>query len=213
MGAVSLGWISTRVEVDRRGRVTVRPHAADYLPGDPKSRVESGKSSSSHPGHGGVKIGSSCSLERTGPVKTPHPDDLLKAEKQVLTGIYVRLLKRYSTRMGPGDARALAGAVTGSLLCLEPADEGVRRLMDEHRDLVEKEVTMLASDEEIRRMATDTVVLKTVYMNRQRSCKDESAQEPVEHLKRMGVFLPGEKAPTAAGFIDAAKAFYSATPW
>ncbi len=146
-------------------------------------------------------------------MKTPHPDDLRRAEKQVLTGIYVRLLKRYNSRMGAEDARALAGAVTGSLLCLEPADESVRRLMDERRDLVEREVALLAADEEIRRMATDTVVLKTVYMNRQRSCKDESALEPVERLKRMGIYLQGGKAPTAAGFVEAARAFYSATPW
>lgn len=146
-------------------------------------------------------------------MKTPHPDDLRKAEKQVLTGIYVRLLKRYSTRMGAEDARALAGAVTGSLLCLEPADGAVRRLMDERSDLVENEVTLLAADEEIRRMATDTMVLKTVYVNRQRSCKEESALEPVERLKRMGIYLQGEKAPTAAGFVEAARVFYSATPW
>ncbi|HOS96068.1 MAG TPA: hypothetical protein PLR71_00910 [Deltaproteobacteria bacterium] len=146
-------------------------------------------------------------------MKTPNPDDLRKAEKQVLTGIYVRLLKRYSTRMGTEDARALAGAVSGILLCLEPADESVRRLMDERSDLVEKELALLAADEEIRRMATDTVVLKTVYMNRQRSCKDGSALEPVERLKRVGIYLQGEKAPTAAGFVESARAFYTATPW
>ena len=146
-------------------------------------------------------------------MKTPQPHELLKAEKQVLTGVYVRLFKRYLVNFPEKKARALAGVVTHRIFCMEPADESMVEFLKEHEAIVGEEIRLLGQDREIRRIVSDTIVLKVVYMKRRRGCSDEAAADPVDRLKEMGIFLEGEKIPTPAGFIMSAKAFYDATPW
>lgn len=146
-------------------------------------------------------------------MKTPHPNDLLQAEKQVLTGVFVRLLKRYARRFPADEAKALAGAVTGRIFCIDPGDDAAKAFMDARRDLVDEEVSRIAKDDEIRRIATDTIVLKAVFMHRQRGCRDDAYMGPVEHLKRIGIFLEGETAPSPAAYIEKAREFYDSSPW
>jgi hypothetical protein len=143
----------------------------------------------------------------------PKPQDLLKAEKQVLTGVYVRLLKRYRQRFSEEKAKALAGAVTGLIFRLEPAEASMVEFIREHEDIINEEINLLESDYELRRVVSDTVVLKVVYMKRQRGCSEHAAFGPVDYLKEIGIFLEGDKAPTSSGVIRAAKDFYDATPW
>ncbi|HPI92978.1 MAG TPA: hypothetical protein PK350_07580 [Deltaproteobacteria bacterium] len=137
----------------------------------------------------------------------------MKAEKQVLTGVYVRLLVRYTGRFSPDEAKALAAAVTSRIFRLEPADAATAEYIRVHEDVIDEEVRRLVSDLEIRKIVSDTAVLRVVYMQRQRGCKDDTLTGPVDYLKEIGVFLEGERAPTPSGFIQAAKTFYEATPW
>ena len=146
-------------------------------------------------------------------MKTPQPHELLKAEKQVLTGVYVRLFKRYLVNFPEKKARALAGVVTHRIFCMEPADESMVEFLREHEDAVEEEIRLLGEDREIRMVVSETIVLKVVYMKRRRGCGEESPIGPVDRLKEIGIFLEGEHVPTPSGFIRSAKAFYEATPW
>lgn len=143
----------------------------------------------------------------------PKPQDLLKAEKQVLTGVYVRLLRRFIDRFSPEEAKALAAAVTNRIFRLEPGDASVAEYVRVHEAVIDEELRRLGGDLEIRRVVSDTAVLKVVYMKRQRGCADDSPAGPVDYLKEIGMFLEGERAPTPSGFIASAKAFYEATPW
>ena len=146
-------------------------------------------------------------------MKIPQPHEMLKAEKQVLTGVYVRLFKRYIRRFSEEMAKTLAGAVTRRIFGLEPADASAGEFIRSHEKTINEEIRLLGDDHGIRRVVSDTIVLKVVYMKRQGGCSDETAGGPLDHLKEIGIFLEGDKAPTPAGFLLAAKTFYDATPW
>ncbi|MGO9146715.1 MAG: hypothetical protein ACLQDF_10135 [Desulfomonilia bacterium] len=144
---------------------------------------------------------------------TTTQSDLLQAEKQVMAGVYGRLHNRYRRRFPQETVSALARAVTWALFHIEPEDQAALQFNSVYQDIIDAEIDNLKSDDEIRRVVTDTVVLKAVYLHRQRGCKDETYMAPIEHLKQFGIFLEGEKPPTPKGYIEMAKEFYASTPW
>ena len=145
--------------------------------------------------------------------KTVTTTELLQAEKQVVAGVYGRLMARYRQRYPQEIAAGLARTLTWVLFLLEPEDEAARKFACEHKDSVDAEIVNLRSDQEIRRIVTDTHVLKAVFLHRQRGCKDNSFMEPIEHLKQLGIFLEGEHPPTPKSFVRTAWEFFGSTSW
>jgi hypothetical protein len=143
--------------------------------------------------------------------RTPKSAELLQAEKQVVAGVYGRLLDRYRDKFG-NDASTLARVVAASLFGQTLQDKLMAELIASRKDLVEREVARLKEDLEIRRIVTDTLVLKAVFLHRQRSCKDGSHVDPIERLKQLGIYLEGKKPPTPMSFIISAREFFSTTP-
>jgi hypothetical protein len=139
--------------------------------------------------------------------------DLLQAEKQVMAGVYGRLHNRYRRRFPVENVSALARAVTWALFAIEPEDQAAQQFNSVYQDIIDHEIADLRTDDEIRRVVTDTMVLKAVYLHRQRGCRDTSYMEPIEHLKRSGIFLEGGKPPTPGGYVEMAREFYASTPW
>ncbi|MCE5274875.1 MAG: hypothetical protein LLG43_07045 [Deltaproteobacteria bacterium] len=138
---------------------------------------------------------------------------LLQAEKQVVAGVYGRLMARYRQRFPQETVPPLARAVTWALFQLDPEDAAAIEFMSLHRGVIDAEVANLREDEEIRRIVTDTIVLKAVFLHRQRGCRDVSSMEPIEHLKKLGIFLEGESPPTPGSFVKTAEAFFGSTLW
>jgi hypothetical protein len=145
-------------------------------------------------------------------VQTPTSSELLQAEKHVIAGVYGRLLGRYRERFG-NDAPALAQAVTDLLFGHTVQDKPAIELLSSRKDLVDAEILKLRDDDEIRRIVTDTFVLKAVFLHRERSCKDDSYVDPIERLKQLGIYLEGKKPPTPMSFVKTARDFFSTTPW
>jgi len=146
-------------------------------------------------------------------MKAPTSSDLLLAEKQIMAGVYGRLNNRYRQRFPSEIVSALARAVTWTLFNIDPEDGPALQFASVYQDIIDAEIAGLREDEEIRRVVTDTVVLKAVFLHRQRGCKDEMYMKSVEHLKQIGIFLDGERAPTPRGFVEMANTFYTSTPW
>jgi len=146
-------------------------------------------------------------------MKAPTSSDLLHAEKQVMAGVYGRLNNRYRQRFPSEIVSALARAVTWSLFDIDPDDGPGLQFASVYQDIIDREIAGLREDEEIKRVVTDTVVLKAVFLHRQRGCKDETYMKSVEHLKLIGMFLERETAPTPRGYVEMAKVFYTSTPW
>jgi hypothetical protein len=133
----------------------------------------------------------------------------MKAEKQMIAGVYGRLLDRFHKRFENREAAGIARAVTDALFNLVDEDPSVIEFLDH----VEKEIGQLKEDQEIRRAVTDTQVLKAVFLHRQRGCKDNNSYiDPLERLKGMGIYLEGSCPPTPMSFINTAREFFLATP-
>jgi hypothetical protein len=143
--------------------------------------------------------------------QAPTQTELMKAEKQMIAGVYGRLLDRFS-KSGNREAEGLARAVTEVLFDLAEDDSSVRKFLDGPGKPVDKEIAGLKDDQAIRRAVTDTLVLRAVFLHRQRGCRDNTYIDPIERLKTMGIYLEGSCPPTPVSFINAAREFFLATP-
>jgi len=145
-------------------------------------------------------------------MQAPMQTELMKAEKQMIAGTYGRLLDRFSKRFESREAAGFARAVTDVLFNLADEEPTAVDFLKGREDLVEKEIALLKDDHDIRRAVTDTLVLKAVFLHRQRGCRDNAYIDPIERIKTMGIYLEGASAPTPMGFINAAREFFLATP-
>lgn len=143
---------------------------------------------------------------------TPSVEDLIRAEKQIFTGIYWRLFARYASRFAEGYASYLAIAVTRRLLSYPDGDEKVKSFQEQNKNQIDQEILTLRKDPEIRRVVTDTLVVKAVFQHRKGGCGKDDSLAPVESLKQMGIYLEGTKAPTPGSFVRMASAFFKETP-
>jgi hypothetical protein len=142
----------------------------------------------------------------------PSADDLLRAEKQVLAGIYGRLLARYIIRFGEHYASSLALAVTKLLLCQKEEDKNALIFTEQNQDQIMQEITALSVDKDLRRIVTDTLVLKAVYQHRLKGCKKDESNKSIERLKELGIYLEGKEPPTPSSYVRMASRFFSETP-
>ncbi|HNY65290.1 MAG TPA: hypothetical protein PKM41_07600 [Deltaproteobacteria bacterium] len=142
----------------------------------------------------------------------PNSEDLLRAEKQVLAGMYGRLLARYIMRFGEHYASRLAVAVTKVVLSQTDSEEEARTFLEQNRDQVMTEVAALKDDRDLRRIVTDTLVLKAVFGHRTRGCSKDESMQSIQRLKDLGIYLEGTEPPTPAAFVRMASRFFSETP-
>jgi hypothetical protein len=79
----------------------------------------------------------------------PSPEDLTRAERQVVAGIYSRLLARYITEFPERFASFLAMAVTKTLLSHTAEDEREKRFQEENSDQIREQINALRDDIDI----------------------------------------------------------------
>jgi hypothetical protein len=142
----------------------------------------------------------------------PDADDLLRAEKQVLAGIYGRLLARYIVRFGEHYASSLALAVTKLLFSQTEDDQDALIFTEQNQEGIMQEVAALGEDTSIRRTVTDTLVLKAVFGHRMKGCSRDESMKAIERIKELGIYLEGKEPPTPASFIRTAGRFFAETP-
>jgi hypothetical protein len=141
--------------------------------------------------------------------RIPNQQDILLAEKHVFAGVYGLLLHRYKKSYTNESAPRLALAVTHELFSLPPSDEIAGSFLEKVQDLIHREIKTLQEDDQIRRIVTDALVIKAVFQHRQNGCGKDDAQDPIEKLKELGIFLEGEKPPTPLVFVQMAWDFYA----
>jgi hypothetical protein len=148
----------------------------------------------------------------SGSTPIPGATDLLRAEKQVLAGIYGRLLARYIVRFGEHYASSLALAVTKLLLSHEEENKDAKIFTEHNQQQIMVEITTLQGDTDLRRIVTDTIVIKAVFQHRLKSCSKYDSLSAVEKLKELGIYLEGSEPPTPASFVRLASRFFAETP-
>ncbi|HQG31178.1 MAG TPA: hypothetical protein PLA83_04555 [Deltaproteobacteria bacterium] len=142
----------------------------------------------------------------------PSVEELIRAEKQIFTGVYWRLFARYASRFAEGYASYLALAVTRYLLSYPDGDEQAKMFHEQNRNQIDQEILALRKDPDIRRVVTDTLVIKAVFQHRKGGCGKDDALALVENLKKLGLYQEGSHPPTPGSFVRMASAFFSETP-
>ncbi len=142
----------------------------------------------------------------------PSAEDLLRAEKQVLAGVYGRLYARYAADEEEKPASLLAMAVARTLLSIPGEDGQMKLFIEQNRDRIDKEIPLLKDDTDIRRMVTDTLVLRIVFLHKKRGCSNDDALGMIERLKATGIYLEGSAPPTPGSFVRSASRFFAETP-
>lgn len=143
---------------------------------------------------------------------TPSTEDLVRAEKQVFTGIYWRLFARYASRYAEGYASCLSLAVTRLLLSYPDGDEQAKIFHEQNQNQIKQEILALKNDLEIRQVVTDTLVIKAVFEHRKGGCRKDGATAPVDNLKELGIYKEGTTPPTPSSFVRMASEFFAGTP-
>lgn len=141
----------------------------------------------------------------------PSAEDLLRAEKQVLAGIYGRLYARYAADNEDKFASLLALAVARTLLSIPSEDGQMKLFTEQNRDRIDKEIPLLKDDTDIRRMITDTLVMRIVFLHKKRGCSSTETLGFIENLKQLGIYLEGSKPPTPGTFVRSAGRFFAET--
>lgn len=142
----------------------------------------------------------------------PSSDDLFRAEKQVFAGIFGRLYARYILRYEPEYASFLALAVARVLLSMSWEKEKARVFMEQNQDRIRQEILALKDEIEIRRMVTDTLIMRVVALHKAGGCGADSAGEHIDRIRTLGIYLEGNQPPTPGSFVRTASRFFSLSP-
>lgn len=133
---------------------------------------------------------------------------MLSGVEMVKLGVLDRLAARFQRRYGQETANSLAAAVVNELFCEIPSDPHAREFLKLNKDVVEREVSKLKYDDEIRNAVTQAVHVKASL-----SC-DESGNVSrpllghIEKLTRLGILSPTEETPTPSSFLRMASEFH-----
>ena len=142
----------------------------------------------------------------------PSSEDLFRAEKQVFAGIFGRLYAGYIVRYEPEYASFLALAIARVLLSMPGESEQARIFMEQNQDRIRQEILALKDETEIRRMVTDTLIMKVVALHKAGGCDADSVGESIDRIRTLGVYLEGNQPPTPGSFVRTASKFLSSSP-
>ncbi len=145
------------------------------------------------------------------PDSMPTPQELLQAEHLLIREVHSRLARRYLSRYPAPEADTLARSITGILFAGGPLSEQGQHLLGVQDHPVTRELALLQEDEEIRRAASDTAVLKAVFLSRRAGCRGAQASTAaVDLLRQLGLFREGFRPPTPRSYVRMAQAFSEA---
>ena len=130
----------------------------------------------------------------------------------MFAGILGRLYAKYALQYEQDYAVSLSLAVARILLSVPDGDDRARTFIERNQDRIKQEIIALKDETEIRRMVTDTMVMKTVAIHKGGGCSADEAAGPVERIKTLGVYLEGSQPPTPGSFTRSASRFLSASP-
>lgn len=142
----------------------------------------------------------------------PSSDDLFRAEKQVFAGIFGRLYARYVLKYEPEHASFLALAVARILLSMPGEGKQARVFMEQNQDRIRQEILALKDEIEIRRMVTDTLIMKAVALHKAGGCDADRSGASIDRIRTMGIYLEGNQPPTPGSFVRTASRFFSLSP-
>lgn len=133
---------------------------------------------------------------------------MLSGIEMVKLGVLDRLAERFQRRYGEETANSLAAAVVNELFCEIPSDPHAQEFLKLNKDVVEREVSKLKHDDEIRNAVTQAVRVKASLSCDESGNVSEPLLDHLENLTRLGILIPTQETPTPSSFMRMANEFY-----
>lgn len=130
---------------------------------------------------------------------------------QVKHGVYLRLERRFRDVYGEVDAGMIAAAITNELFSEKALTDTAVEYAKNNRAQIKKEIEALKSDDEIKRAVSDTLNVKmtVLYNTLSSGSQVKDIGQPINNLRKMGLFAPGESKLGSKEFQYMAEKFYS----
>lgn len=134
------------------------------------------------------------------------------AVDMVKMGVYGRLSQRLKDQYGREEGILLAGAVVNEIFSGLPTRAEAKEFAASNKEVIERELSNLKNEDEIRKIITQAVRVKIIITVAQGIRNRQEIVEPLEKLERLGLLVPGGEAPTPESFLSQAREFLEATP-
>ncbi len=135
-------------------------------------------------------------------------EKLLDSVEMVKLGVLNRLAEKYKGRYEHEMADSLASAVVNELFCEKPTDPVAKDFFATNKHLIDKEMVNLQYDEQVCRITTQALRIKSSLIHEQDENKAKSLDEHIEELTRLGIFHVEVYTPAPNIFHQIAAAFY-----
>jgi hypothetical protein len=126
----------------------------------------------------------------------------------VKIGVYGRLSQRFKAKYGEEQVGLLATAVTNELFSELPSNPSAEKFLKSNKDIVERELSNLRSDDEICNAVTQAVRVKLTISYDKGNHTQEQLFDPLEKLKKFGILVSGGDTPSPDTFLPMAYDFY-----
>ena len=126
-------------------------------------------------------------------------------------GVYHRLKKKYLQTYKEKKAGALAATVANELFSVPPVDKEGKAFLGKNRELVDRKLSEIKNDSEIRKMVSEILTARVHVVARTQKSGDYDTKPgiSVENLKKRGLYVKNSAALSDEQVISMAKRFYS----
>jgi hypothetical protein len=135
-------------------------------------------------------------------------EQMINGVNMVKVGVFGRLSSRFRVKYGEEKGNLLAAAVTNELFSSPSLNRKGKKFLKSNRETVQKELSDLRNDDEIRNAVTQAVRVKVIISQAQSNQAKESLLSPLEKLKELGILVSGGETPSPNTFLPMASRFY-----
>jgi hypothetical protein len=128
-------------------------------------------------------------------------------------GVYLRLLSKYNAKYDFGLDGLLAAAVTNEMFSEFSSSVEGKEFQATHRDLIDKELYLLKSEEEIKNIISSAlrIRMKIIYETQTSGSYDKDLGKPYAKLRSLGLADHDAEIPTPEKFISMAEKFFKSS--
>ncbi len=137
--------------------------------------------------------------------------DLIKRMSEgvmmVKLGLYLRLTNSLKDTYEIERAKMLAAAMVNELFSEPPQGAKGKMFLESNRALIEQLISVVPGNKEVCKAVTQAVRVKGIINDYTDGDTQKVLLDPVEKLRRLGILIPGGKAPEPDSFLPMAREF------
>ncbi|GAI56791.1 unnamed protein product [marine sediment metagenome] len=137
--------------------------------------------------------------------------DLIKKMSEgvqmVKLGLYLRFINSLKDICEIERAKRLAAAMVNELFSEPPQGAKGKIFLESNRALIEQLISVVPGNKEVCEAVTQAVRVKGIIADFVDGDTREALLDPLEKLRRLGILIPGGKAPEPDSFLSMAREF------